>query len=342
MKVLTERYINTPRLKTFILSGGSETGIPLLLLHGNTASSYYFHKFISSLPNDYYAFAPDLRGFGRADPLPVDATRGLKDFSDDIHSILDEMKIDKVNILGWSLGGGIGMQFMLDHTDRVASLILESPVCPYGYLGIKSDGTPVYPDYAGAGVNPRYLTLAEQIQRKNPILKEFVRDIYSKDAYQLSEDELELFTREFLLTVVGDGNFPGDYKESPNWPGWQPGTQGWLNSVSPKYFNTTAIVDLAIKPPILWIHGLKDRIISNSAQTDPAVLGSIGRLPEYPGEEVYPPQPQVDQIQVILNEYSSKGGRVATHFFEECGHAPHIESLNEFTSVVCEFLSSIK
>ena len=218
MKVLTERYINTPRLKTFLLSGGSESGIPLLLLHGNTASSYYFKKFISHLPNDYYAFAPDLRGFGRADPLPVDATLGLKDFSDDIRGILDEMKIDKVHILGWSLGGGIGMQFMLDHTHRVASLILESPVCPYGYLGIKSDGTPVHPDYAGAGVNPRYLRLAEQIQRKNPILKEFVRDIYSRDSYQLSEDELELFTREFLLTVVGDGNFPGDFKESDNWP----------------------------------------------------------------------------------------------------------------------------
>ena len=46
----------------------------------------------------------DLRGFGATQTLPVDATRGLRDFSDDVRSTLDTLGIGSAHLVGWSMG----------------------------------------------------------------------------------------------------------------------------------------------------------------------------------------------------------------------------------------------
>ena len=59
------------------------------------------------MPGDVRVVAPDLRGFGGTEPLPVDATRGVRDWSDDVAAAVDALGWAgprRVHAVGWSLG----------------------------------------------------------------------------------------------------------------------------------------------------------------------------------------------------------------------------------------------
>ena len=58
----------------------------------------------------------------------------------------------RVHLLGWSLGGAVVLQYAIDHPEAVASIVLESPMSPYGFGGTRDHGgTPCWPDFAGSG-----------------------------------------------------------------------------------------------------------------------------------------------------------------------------------------------
>src|SRR3712207_5627377 len=108
------REVSTPRLMTHLLESGPEGGVPVLFVHGNVASSVFFEETLVAIPSGYRGLAPDLRGFGRSEPKPVDATRGLRDLSDDLYDLMGALgyaQDQKVHLVGWSLGGGVAMQY---------------------------------------------------------------------------------------------------------------------------------------------------------------------------------------------------------------------------------------
>src|SRR3712207_3897683 len=82
------REVSTPRLRTHLLESGPEEGVPVVFVHGNVASSRFFETTLAALPPYYRGLAPDLRGFGRSEPKPVDASRGLRDLSDDLYDLI--------------------------------------------------------------------------------------------------------------------------------------------------------------------------------------------------------------------------------------------------------------
>ena len=93
---------------------------------------------------------------------PVDATRGLRDFSDDLLALLDTLQVGRVHLFGWSMGGGVVAQATIDAPQRVASLTLQAPLSPYGFGGTDQHGRLVFADGAGSGaggVNPRFVEL---------------------------------------------------------------------------------------------------------------------------------------------------------------------------------------
>ena len=110
------------------------------------------------------------------------------------------------------------------------------------------------------------------------------------------------------------------------------------NAFSPKYLDQRAFLTLQEKPPVLWVHGTHDQIVSDSALTDFGVLGQRGLVPDWPGMAVYPPQPMNKQIRKFLRAYQEHGG----HFHEEvllaCGHTPHVEKPEEMLQIVLAFL----
>jgi pimeloyl-ACP methyl ester carboxylesterase len=134
---------STPRLATHVLSGPG-SGVPVVLVHGNCSSGRFFEETIAALPRGYRGLAPDLRGYGGSEAKPVDATRGVRDFSDDLHALFTSPELRqggaKVHLVGWSLGGSVVMQYAIDHAADVASITLIAPTSPFGFGGTRPRG----------------------------------------------------------------------------------------------------------------------------------------------------------------------------------------------------------
>ncbi|MGO4536474.1 alpha/beta fold hydrolase [Leifsonia sp. 2MCAF36] len=339
------RAVRTDRYTANILERPAD-GDPLqtvLFVHGNVSSSLFWQPLMLSLPAGVRALAVDLRGFGDSETLPVDATRGVRDFSDDVASVADALGLGAVHIVGWSMGGGVVMQLQLDRPDLVASLTLVSPVSPYGFGGTAPDGSLLNPEASGTGgggANPDFVARlqAGDTGEESPTSPRAVyRSSYVAPGF-VSEYE-DLWVESMLSTATGPDNYPGDASASEHWPGFGPGTRGVLNTMAPTYFDTSGIVEAAAKPPILWIHGDVDAIVGDASFFDLNQLGAAGVIPGWPGEEVAPPQPMLAQTRAVLERYASAGGRIREVVFENCGHSAHIEKPDEFCAELLAWIT---
>ena len=105
MDGITSGVVDTSRLRTHLLASGPEDGESVVFVHGNASSSRFFEETLAALPDRYRGLAPDLRGFGDSETKPLDATRGLADFSDDLRALVEKLELEKVYLVGWSVGG---------------------------------------------------------------------------------------------------------------------------------------------------------------------------------------------------------------------------------------------
>jgi pimeloyl-ACP methyl ester carboxylesterase len=156
--------------------------------------------------------------------------------------------------------------------------------------------------------------------------------------HEFDAETADAYVEAMCATAVGDDNYPGDATPSDNWPGIAPGDRGVLNAVSPKYFDTSGIVDIDPKPPVLWVRGDADQIVADASFFDAGFLGQAGELPDWPGAEAYPPQPMVTQTRDVLDAYADAGGTYTETVFADVGHSPHVERPAEFQTALREFL----
>jgi pimeloyl-ACP methyl ester carboxylesterase len=325
--------VDTPRLRQHVLTCGPAHGTPVLLIHGNVSSATYWEELMLALGgHGYRCYAPDLRGFGWSEAKPVDATRGYGDYADDLAELLPALGIAQCHIVGWSLGGGVVFRFLIDHAGQALSVTLQAPVSPYGFGGTKDTiGTPCYPDFAGSGggvVNPDFIKRIAAGDRSaadpnSP--RNVINAFYYKPPFRAAREED--FLTSALQEATGTQFYPGDFTPSTNWPNVAPGVWGPINAGSPKYVRGDAegLLGIAPKPPILWIHGADDQIVSDTSLFDVGALGKLGILPGWPGEFVYPAQPMVTQTRAVLERYAAAGGTYREVVFQDCGHSPHIE-----------------
>jgi pimeloyl-ACP methyl ester carboxylesterase len=308
----------------------------VVLVHGNVSSSHFYQPTMLALPADVRALAIDLRGFGDSETKPVDATRGLRDFADDVRAVLDALELDAVHLVGWSMGGGVVLQVALDAPERVLSLTLESPVSPYGFGGTHGpDGAHNDADGAGTGgggANPDFVARLESGDTTDEA-QTSPRTVY-RTAYvakpELQTAHEDAWVASMLTTRTGVDNYPGDGVASENWPGFAAGTRGVLNTMAPQHLDLSGIVDLAVKPPILWIRGEKDAIVSDGSFFDLNQLGLLGVIPGWPGADVAPPQPMIAQTRAVFERYAANGGTYREVVLPDAGHAPHLDEAEVF------------
>lgn len=339
---ITQTTVDTARVRTAVLTDGRTEGEAVVLVHGNVSSSVFWQETMLALPEGFRAFAPDLRGFGGTETAPVDATRGLGDFADDVVALLDALGIDRAHLVGWSMGGGVVSRILLDEPSRVASLTLVAPVSPYGFGGTKGpEGTRTTADDAGAGgggANPEFvaaLLAGDRGDESANSPRNVMNGFYFADGFRAPLEEA--YVDSMLTTKVGDDNYPGDAVPSDNWPGFAAGTRGVLNTMAPAYHDVSPIAGLAEKPRVLWVRGAKDAIVADESLFDLATLGKLGAIPGWPGEDVAPPQPMVGQTRAVLDEYALNGG-VYREVVLDCGHSPQVEKPAEFMAAFVEHL----
>ncbi|MDJ0349423.1 alpha/beta hydrolase [Cryobacterium sp. PH29-G1] len=329
---ITELSVLTPRLRAGVLErpATESTAATVVFVHGNVSSSLFWQPLMLALPASVRALAIDLRGFGSSATLPVDATRGLSDYSDDVAAVLSELGVDRAHLVGWSMGGGVTMQLLLDHPDLVQTLTLVAPVSPYGFGGTGgADGHRLSNDDAGTGAGGANADFVSRLQGGDRSADEQAspRTVYQTTYVKppFSSEHDDVWIESMLTTATGVGNYPGDSTPSENWPGFAPGGSGVLNTMSPGHFNTSGIVDLAVKPAILWIHGSDDVIVSDTSFFDLNYLGQLGVIPGWPGVDVAPPQPMIQQTRTVLGAYQAAGGALTELELADCGHSPHLE-----------------
>lgn len=344
---ISQRTISTNRLSIACLEAG-EGNVPVVLVHGNITTSSFFQEFMLALAatGRYHIYAPDMRGFGESETKPVDATRGVRDFSDDLNAFAQAMHLAPFHLLGWSLGGNIVMQYAIDYPGNLRSLTLEAPGSPFGFGGTKDiTGTPTWEDFAGSGggtANPEFVKLLAQGDRGDSQLspRATMNVFYLKPTFKLDPEREERYLTAVLTTRVGDDNYPGDMTPSNNWPNVAPGTRGVNNTLSPKYLHQGNFATISQKPPVLWIHGHNDQVVSDTSFFDFGYLGQLGAVPGWPGAEIYPPQPMKSQVRYVLDNYRANGGDYQETELSDCGHSPHIEKQDEVVSIFTEFIDA--
>jgi pimeloyl-ACP methyl ester carboxylesterase len=349
---ITATRVPTPRLTQQVLAveGAdlSDPGEAVLFVHGNVSSALFWQQPMLALAETgrVRALAVDLRGYGGTDPLPIDARRGVRDWADDVAALIETLDLQRVHLVGWSMGAGVVLQYLLDVPERVASVALVAPISPYGFGGTAGpEGRLVHADGCGAGggaANPEFVaalaagdTTADSPTSPRSILRAF----YVAPGSLPIDPQLEdVFVASMNTTRTGPDHYPGDSTPVGTWPGAAPGERGVLNTMAPTVFDLSGIVDLAEKPPVLWVRGDADQIVSDTSAFDLPFLGSLGAVPGWPGEVEFPPQPMVTQTRAVLDRYAATGGAYREVVFPEVGHSPHVERPHEFVVALLEHL----
>ena len=339
----------TSRLRTHALTRGPRSETTVVFLHGNASASRFWEETMLALPDGIQAIAPDLRGYGRTEPRDIDATRGLRDFADDLHALLDETALrgGRPHLVGWSVGAGVAMQYAIDHPGRVASLTLIAPMSPFGFGGTRDEaGTPCAPDFAGSGGGTAAAEFVQRIgagdtgEESAFSPRNVMNTYYFKPPFRAPREREDVYVAEILSSSTAPGCYPGDLTTSPHWPGIAPGKLGMNNAISPAYVNLAAFAGIDPRPPVLWVRGADDQIVSDTSLFDLGFLGKLGAVPGWPGEEAYPPQPMIRQVRAVLDAYRAAGGSYREVVLPGVGHSPHVEAPEAFRAALLELLAA--
>lgn len=118
------RTYKTKRGALSTLSAGS--GKPLVLLHGLGGTKASFLPTVAALAPQRRVIAVDLPGFGES-AKPLGAAYDAPFFSRAVKALLDELEIERTDLLGHSMGGRVALEFAMFAPDRLDHLVLQTP-----------------------------------------------------------------------------------------------------------------------------------------------------------------------------------------------------------------------
>jgi pimeloyl-ACP methyl ester carboxylesterase len=301
------------------------------------------------LSDDYYCLAPDLRGYGKSDPDKIiDATRGMLDWVDDLDALVKELTIGRVHLVGHSLGGSVCWSAAAAIGSCISSMTLMAPGPPCGFGGIYGkEAHPNNSDFSGSGAGVVNQTFASNLlkgvrETDNSMFspRSVMNRIFWRDGFHPEREE-DILTA-LMQIHTGDKRYPGDYETSDFWPGVSPGLFGPVNALSPKYNMDVAdqFANAEFKPPVLWIFGDDDQIISDESLSDPGYQGKAGFREGWPGEAEFPAQPMEQQIRHLLNRFRTNGGHADEMKIRHSGHTPFMEQPEVVYPALRRFLNN--
>jgi pimeloyl-ACP methyl ester carboxylesterase len=95
-------------------------GLPIVFLHAGVADRRQWEEQMAQLEAEgYYVIAYDRRGFGQTESEDVPFNHVV-----DLEAVLDSLGLNAAVLVGNSLGGGIAIDFAIEHPDRIVALVL--------------------------------------------------------------------------------------------------------------------------------------------------------------------------------------------------------------------------
>ena len=154
-------------------------GRPMILLHGGLMSGEMFEPILPSLVERHQVITVDLQGHGRT--ADIDRPIDIRLMADDIAALIDHLGLEKPDVVGYSLGGGVALLTALKYPEKVGKLISAS-------ANIRRDAIP-----------PEMLAQQAQV---NAAAAEFMKDTPMYQHYQRVAPHPDDFPR--LLDKIGD------------------------------------------------------------------------------------------------------------------------------------------
>ncbi len=118
-------YAPVNGLKMYYEVHGS--GDPVVLLHGAFGTiSRNFPEWIGELSKTRKVIAVEMQGHGRTADIERDFS--FENLADDVAALLDYLKIESADVIGYSMGGGVAMQCAIRHPEKVRKVVSISAV----------------------------------------------------------------------------------------------------------------------------------------------------------------------------------------------------------------------
>ncbi len=122
------------------LDHGTEGNPPLVCIHGLTGNAHNFDALASRLNSHYHVRSLDVRGRGDSG-WSVGTEYTPQNYATDLAGVLDELKIDRVTLIGTSMGGMISILFAGGYPHRVERLVLNDIGPDIDLVGIARIGS---------------------------------------------------------------------------------------------------------------------------------------------------------------------------------------------------------
>jgi len=268
----------------------------LLLIHGNMISSRHLEPLMINFPPQFRLIAIDLPGFGISSYK--NRVSSLRDLSETVRLFAHKLHLTQFYLLGWSMGGGVAMQFTSDYPERVKRLILLGSIGVKGYQMLRKsrDGSPIPGDFLKTreeiGSDPiQTAPVLNALRNKD---KAFIRkmwDIFIYTDKKPAEEEYE----EYIEDTLTQRNYVDIYFAMSRFN---------ISHQNNGVVDGTGAVD-KIAVPTLVIHGDRDLVIPQ--QTASEIVSSIGSNAKL----------------VIL---------------PNTGHSPLVDNLTKTITVITEFM----
>ena len=105
-----------------------ENGKTIVLLHGKNFNGAYWKTTIDALTEEgFRVIVPDQVGFGKSSK-PVGYQFTFQQLAQNTRELLAELKVDRVTVLGHSMGGMLATRFALMYPEVVEKMVLENPI----------------------------------------------------------------------------------------------------------------------------------------------------------------------------------------------------------------------
>jgi pimeloyl-ACP methyl ester carboxylesterase len=219
-------------------------GRPMILLHGGLGSGEMFGPNLPALAERHQVIAVDLQGHGRT--ADIDRPIDVRLMADDVAALIDHLGLDKPDLVGYSLGGGVAFQTAARHPAKVGRLVVAS-------AQFRRDA--IYPEIlaqqgqvsAAAVEFMKDTPMYQLYQRVAPRPEDFPRlldkmgEAMSKD-YDFTEEARGLRVPTLLVAADADMAPPSHYAEAFNLLDGGLRDGGWMGEGRPKGGHALAIL----------------------------------------------------------------------------------------------------
>ncbi|HKE98760.1 MAG TPA: alpha/beta hydrolase [Actinomycetes bacterium] len=172
------RYAEVNGVNLYFETHGA--GRPMILLHGGLGSGEMFGPVLPALAERHQVVVVDLQGHGRT--ADVDRPLDVRLMAEDVAALIDHLGLDRPDLVGYSLGGGVALHTAAKYPAKVGRLVVAS-------ANVRRDA--IFPEM-----------LAQQAQ-VNAAAAEFLTDTPMYQRYQRVAPRPEDFPR--LLDKAGEG-----------------------------------------------------------------------------------------------------------------------------------------